>query len=317
MTTLLLLVLAAAGSPAGSAPVQEVPAADTLRGVVVEGRDSVPVPGRTVVLHRVTPDTGMAVDSVRTGPDGRFALPIEAGDGDVLLASTRHEGVLYFGPALHGGTLPSDYRIAVFPTRPAGADPPLSVTRRTIVADPSAGGFEFMDAIEVAGVGDATLVAPPDEAGGPWWEVALPRGVGDVRALPGGVEGPELEVGATSVRVSAPVPAAGQRLVLGYTASGSEPVVFVPERPVERFELVVRGDTATVRVTGLGEGSQLRMERESVLRYGARSLGPGDTVRLVRRAAAGSPGGSRTAAWIAAAVGVLLAVGAGVTWRWS
>ena len=304
MTTLLLLALAAAGTPAGPAPVQEVPAVDTLRGVVVEGRDSVPVPGRTVALHRVTPDTGMAVDSVRTGPDGRFALPVEAGDGDVLLASTRHEGVLYFGPALHGGTLPDAYRIAVFPTRPAGADPSLSVTRRTIVADPVAGGFEFMDAIEVAGAGDATLVA-------------LPRGVDDVRALPGGLEGPELEIGATSVRVSTPVPAAGQRLVLGYTASGSEPVVFVPERPVERFELVVRGDTATVRVTGLGRGRQLRMERESVLRYGARSLGPGDTVRLVRRSAAVGTGRSRTAAWVAAAVGLLLAAGAGLTWRWS
>ena len=124
MTTLLLLGLAAVGLPPGPTPVQEAPTADTLRGVVVEGRDSVPVPDRTVVLHRVTPDTGMAVDSVRTGPDGRFSLPFAARDGDVLLASTRHEGVLYFGPALHGGRLPADYRIAVFPTRPAGAHPP-------------------------------------------------------------------------------------------------------------------------------------------------------------------------------------------------
>ena len=311
MTTLLFLALAAAGP----GPIQEVPV-DTLRGVVVDGRDSVPVPGRTIVLHRVTPDTGMAVDSVRTGPDGRFSFPLDAGEGDVLLTSTRHEGVLYFGPALHGGSVPSGYRIEVFPTRPAGADPPLSTSRRTIVASPERGGLEFMDAIEVSGAADVTLVAPRDAAAGPWWEVALPSGVEGVRALPGGVEGPELEIEARRVRVSAPVPAAGQRLVLGYTAARDEPVVFVPERPVERFELVVRGDSATVRVEGLGEGRELRMGQESVRRYSVRSLGPGDTVRVVVGAGSGG-GSSRTAAWIAAAVGFLLAIGAGLAWRWS
>lgn len=314
MTAVLLLVLAAVG-PAGHAPPQEA-SPDTLRGVVVSGRDSVPVPDRTVVLHRVTPDTGMAVDSGRTGPDGRFAFPLDLGDGDVFLASTRHEGVLYFGGALHGGSVPTDYRIVVYPTRPAGTEQGLSVTRRTIVASPEPDGVRFMDAVEVTGSPDATLVAPSGAAAGPWWSVGLPSGVRDVRALPGGVGSDELEVAPARVRLSAPVPVGGQRLVLGYTSDAGGPVAFTPERPVGRFELVVRGDPDVVRVDGLGEPREVRTGEESVRRYSVSSLGPGDTVRITTSGPAGA-GSSRRAAWLAAAVGVVLALGAGLAWRWT
>lgn len=309
----LLAVLLAAPS---SVAAQDAPL-DTLRGSVVTGDDSVPVPGRTVVLHRIGPDTGMAVDSARTDAGGRFAIPYRRRGDEVVLASTRHEGVLYFGPALHGPETGGRYRIRVYPTRSTGSDRGLSVARRTVVVSREGEGLQFMDAIDVAGDADTTLVGPGGPGGSTWWRLLLPSGVRDVRLLPGGVGAEAVEVGEEEVRLSAPVPATGQRVLLGYAATDG-PVELSPERPIGRFEVVVRGDRPGVRVEGLGEGRSTRIGERTVRRYAARDLAASDTVRisLVSAGPGGAGGGSR-AAWIAAAAGLVLAAGAALTWRWS
>lgn len=311
MKKALLLALAAAAVPTAAALADRQAPPDTLRGLVVLGEDSVPVGGETVVLHRVTADTGMAVDSVVSDASGRFALPIDAGSEAVFLASVRHEGVLYFGPALHDLPQADGYRIAIFPSRPAGPDDGVTVVRRTIAAGRENGTLAFVDAIDVRGRDDATLVAPSHSAGG-WWELSLPVGVGDVRAMPGGIGPEELEVGPGTLRLSAPIPASGQRVVVSYSASGAGPVTFTPDRPVGRFELVVRAPASRVRVEGLGEGRSIGSEGGEIRRWSARRIGPGDTVRVV---AAEPAGGARPGAWIAAAIGVVLAAGAVVAWR--
>lgn len=312
-TALLLAVVVGAATAVDG----QAPRPDTLRGVVFTGDDSLPVPGRTVVLHRITPDTGMAVDSVRTRGDGRFAIPFRRGPGDVVLASVRHEGVLYFGPALHGPRTVDDYRIRVYPTLSADSDRGLVVARRTLVVSSEGDRLRFMDAVDVSGSPDATLVGPEGPDGGAWWRVSLPDGVGDVRVLPGGVGADAVEIGPDAVRLSAPVPASGQRVLLGYTAPVGAAVVVSAERPIRRLEVVVRGDQPEVRVEGLGEARPTRTGERSVRRYSARDVTGADTVRIVlARSGGGAAGeGGPTAAWIAAALGLLFAIGAALTWR--
>lgn len=292
------------------------PTPDTLRGVVVSGSDSVPVPRQTVVLHRIGPDTGVAVDSARTDDDGRFVIPFRRTEGEVVLATARHQGVLYFGRALHGTGEPGEYRIRVYPTRAAGSDRALSVARRTVVVSRDGDRLRFMDAIDVSGDPDATLVGPAGSDGDPWWRLSLPAGARDVRVLPGGVAEEAVEIGAGEVRLDAPVPATGQRVLLGYAAPAGEGLSLAAGRPVGRMEVLVRGDGRGVRVEGLGVGRSTRVEGGSVRRFSARGLTGADTVRI-----APGPGAERTASggvpigvWIAAGLGLLLALGAAMTW---
>lgn len=313
-SVLLLPVAALLAAPLAMYGQQRAP--DTLRGVVVSGSDSVPVPRQTVVLHRIGPDTGMAVDSVHTDDDGRFALPVRRAEGEVVLATARYQGVLYFGRALHGTAEAGEYRIRVYPTRSAGSDPALAVARRTVVVSREGDRLRFMDAIDVSGDSAATLVGPDGSDGVPWWRLSLPAGARDVRVLPGGVAEEAVEIGPGEVRLTAPVPATGQRVLLGYAAPTGEGLILAAGRPVARMEVLVRGEDPGVHVEGLGVGRSTRMDGRSVRRFSARDLTAEDTVRIAPGPGAGhtASGGVPSGVWIAAGIGLLLALGAAMTW---
>ncbi|MFW6010700.1 MAG: hypothetical protein ACOC9H_02160, partial [Gemmatimonadota bacterium] len=105
-----------------------------LEGRVVRGADSVALADRTVVLHRVGPDSGFAVDSVASAVDGgfSFSLPVVGDSGTVHVVSARHEGTLYFGPVIHGSSPPSPYVVTVYDTAVVEGDESLTVPRRTL-----------------------------------------------------------------------------------------------------------------------------------------------------------------------------------------
>ncbi len=313
-SVLLLPVAALLAAPVAMSGQQR--ASDTLRGVVVSGSDSVPVPRQTVVLHRIGPDTGVAVDSARTDEDGRFAIPVRRAEGEVVLATARYQGVLYFGRALHGTAEPGEYRIRVYPTRSAGSDRALVVARRTVVVSREGDRLRFMDAIDVSGDSAATLVGPDGSDGVPWWRLSLPAGARDVRVLPGGVAEEAVEIGQGELRLTAPVPATGQRVLLGYAAPAGEGLRLAAGRPVGRMEVLVRGEDPGVQVEGLGVGRSTRMDGRAVRHFSARDLTAEDTVRIAPEPGAGraASGGVPRGVWFAAGIGLLLALGAAMTW---
>ena len=57
-----------------------------------------------VVLHHVSDGEQGEVDSVRVGEEGSFSFTLprapDPGRSDIYFASVRHDGVLYFGPAI-------------------------------------------------------------------------------------------------------------------------------------------------------------------------------------------------------------------------
>lgn len=305
----LLPIGLVAATPGGQGTADTV----VLEGRVVRGADSVPAAGRTVVLHRVSADSGTAVDSVSAGPDGRFAFRLAPTEGVVHIASARYDDVLYFGPAVHGDRVPRDYTVRVWEAREATVADTVRIRRRTLVLTPSGGPLEVMDVVDAFARSDRTLT-PPRGEDGPWWGVELPSGARDVRVLPGGVDGDAIRIADGRARASASVPPRGLRLVLGYRLPEGHTLALGPDPRVEGLEVVVRGRAGEVEVGGLESAGSSTVEGRDVHRWVSRGA-VDDTVRVTAAGPEAGSGGVPAAAWIAAGAGVLLLAGAVTAWR--
>lgn len=292
--------------------------AEELTGRVVLGPDSTSVPGQTVVLHRVTADTGMAVDSATTGADGRFSLPLRGGSGDVFVVSARYAGVLYFGPAVHGVSPAEDYRVAVYEPREIGPADTLRLSSRALVLTPGRGGVSVTDVVQASGPADRTLVGRVPAAGQgarePWWSLRLPEGARNVAVLPGGIGSRQVELASGEARLSAPVPPTGVRVVLGYEVPRGGDLRLQTRHPVDHLEVVVRQDVAGVTVEGLEGSEEVTSGQHRYRRHSARRVEAGRTV-TVAVAGTGATDGVPRATWIAAGLGLLFAAGAALAWR--
>lgn len=299
-----------------------------------------------MVLHRVTPDTGYAVDSARTAADGGFHFRLPPGDtaGSVFLATTRYAGVLYSGPAIHGRDVPAGYRVVVYPVRTVARPDSVALERRVLVLRTDSAGLRVVDLIEMAGDSAWTLAAaddrgavapgdrrpsasgggsaPDDTTGstGPAasgadgaWSVGLPAGARDVRVVPGAGAAEEVRIEDGTARVRAVIPPGGQRLVLDYRLPAEAPAELTLRRPVRRLEVWVEGDGTAVTVEGLSATDSVRLEGRAFRREGADDLAAGRTVRIVP--GGGGSGSSTTLGWLAIGLGALLALAALFTWR--
>lgn len=311
---LVAVLLAVPAAPASPQPAPaDTAAPDTLflEGRVLRGDAGAPVPDQTVVLHRVAPEGGRAVDSVRTGTGGGFAFRFVPAGSVVHLATARYDGVLYMGPAVHGGRVPDEYAVRVWEARPAGPADTVRIRRRTLVLTPGEGDLRVMDVVDASAGAERTLSAPGGE-GRPWWGVRLPDVARDVQVLPGGVEAGAVQVDGGRARVSASIPPRGVRLVLGYRVPDGRSLVLDPGPTTGRLEVVARGTPDELTVEGLRSAGTSTVQGREVRRW----VSPGTGAGPVRITAAGPAGGGvPAAAWIAAAVGLLAAVGAFWSWR--
>lgn len=236
----------------------------------------------TVVLHRVAGDFSGEVDSVGTGPDGLFQLPLPAASGmgdEVFFATFRHQGILYFGPAItelpeSGGS----YVIQAYPALSAGPGTgPLLQVRNIILARPESGnGWVVADAFELRNAAPATLVAGDT---GATWSHSLPPEAADLEVgrsdLPPGMAG----FRDGRVRVSAPIPPGENVYVFRYTIAGDE--FSIPlEAAAGSMELLVREPAGDLAVDGLAAAEGVELEGVRYRRYAGRDLAP-STVRVI------------------------------------
>lgn len=303
------LFAAPPGPGAGARPLQDAPA---LEGRVVLGADSSALAGQTVVLHRVTTDSGFAVDSAVTADDGTFRLPLPArADGTpVHIVSARYGGTLYFGPVIHGGEPPDPYLVAVYDTASATSGGSLTVRRRTLALMTDATGTRVLDVVEVSNATGRTLVGR--EPGAPWWRVSLPSGAIDHGVLPGGIGPEHVAFGPDEARVSASVPPSGQRLVLGYSLPSSGAFTLGLTHPVASLEVVHRGVGSVHPGGGLEVAEPAVSEGRRFERLLGGDLAAGDTVGWELVGASTGAGG--TAAWVLLGLSGVLAVAAWIAW---
>lgn len=311
-SVLLLLAAAAAAFPPApeAAAGQQAPALD---GRVVLGSDSTPVSGAEVALHRIAGSSGGVVGRDTTAADGRFRLaaPAPPDSGELYLAATRYRGVLYFGPAYRGQEPPpSPYRIRVFESAPLPSPDSLPVSTRHLILRPSGDGrWGVTDLIEVRNDSDRTWTAR--EGRRAVWSAELPEEAADAAVAEAGLSRGEVSVGGGRVRVASTVSPGAQRVAVEYTLPGDQAVTLRARHPVERLEVLVRGEGTPVASGRLTPAGPVRFRGEVFERFSATDLPPGSELTFT----VGGEGGGGLLPWLFVGLGVALLAAAAVAWR--
>jgi hypothetical protein len=297
----LFLYASGAGAQALAKPV--------LQGRVLLG-DSVLRDGR-VVVHHVSAESQGQVDSTRIRPDGTFSVQLpsmpDSTHHEIYFASVRHDGILYFGPAL---TVPiqldSTYEIRTWDTTVVAKEgAPLTIEVRNIFLEQdSTGTWQITDLFQLRNDGKRTLVAAP---GGIVWRYPLATGAtnaevaptGDVAADAMGFEGGDLVVRAPlspgkrlfAIRYDVPDPYLQLRLP-GIT---------------EHLDILVREPAPPLDAPGFTAMDRIQLEAGTTYRrYAATQIRDG-SVKLTR----GKPPQSPPVRWYAVVLSMILA-GAGL-----
>ena len=266
----------------------------------------------TVVLHQVSAFFTGQVDSARVGADGRFTLALPgpmAGEGgaagEVYFASTRYQGVLYFGgPVTEPADLEGVYRIRAYPTQGARAEAPLPVrVRNTFVQRPASGaGWEVTDLFEIENRGASTIVA--SEEGAAWSHPLPPEGEGfQVGSSDLNPEAASFSGGR--VHTSAAIPPGEAVYLFRYRIPGD--AFTLPLTPgTASMELLFREPAGELEVSGLAGVGPVEMEGGTFRRFAGRDLA--SSVVTVAPASVFNPSGTIP---VVAAILLLALTGAG------
>lgn len=279
----------------------------SLEGRVISGADSAAVGPLAVELHRVGPEGGAVLDSVRAGADGRFRFRIDTAGaaGSLFLAAVRRDGVVYFGPALHAGSTSEEpYRVVVYDT--AAATGPVGgarVTLRHVVVSPAGPDLvEVAEIFDVVGTGDRAWVPGPDSVA--VFRAPLLAGVRSWEPLEGGLPARALRVADGALEVRAALSPAGFRAGIAYLASGPDLVIPV-EHPTERLDVILVG-AEPGRVEGLVPAEAPPMAAGGrARRFVGSGLAPGDRIRVEVAVPASSRG--RVILWVGIGLALLAA----------
>ncbi len=136
-----------------------------------------PVGGARVVLHRVAEAAQGPVDSMVTGPDGRFRFSLVPDTSALHLVSARHHGIEYFSTPLD--KLVTDQAVLTVVVNDTASSTPVVISARHVVI-PRAGDDgtrEVLDLVLLANAGIRTRVAP-DSLGASWTGPLPPRSEG-------------------------------------------------------------------------------------------------------------------------------------------
>ena len=297
----VLLFLLATAAP-GALTAQEEVDAVLLGELFVGGR---PADSGTVVLHRITPEEAGDIDSIFVGADGRFRLELPnlpvPGSGEVFLASTRYQGVLYAGtPITDALQLDSLYTIRAYPSvaAPAGGLV-FPVSRREVWVDEGPFGWQVTDVLEIRNAEAATRV--PGAEDGTVWRYPLPAGAIGGRILQVGPSQGRARVDGTTLVASNPVVPADNYYVVQYDL---ESIEFDLPLPGETglIQVMVREPAPAIRVEGLARQPPEQLEGGTTfMRWAGQTLRDQSiSIRL------GDEGGPTVLVWTSLAFALLL-----------
>lgn len=294
---LLLVLLAHPATAAG-----QVEAEPVLRGRVLVA--DTPMATGTVVLHRITAETQGELDSIPVGPDGAFSFELpsvpDEGRSEMYFASTRHQGVLYFGGAVTTAVqLDSLYEIQAYDTlvvsEPQGRTLPVPV--RNVFFEEEGGAWRVTDLIQVRNDTPRTLVSLGD---GVVWRYPLPEEAtsptlgGDF--IPGSSE---FQDGHLVVHSALPP---GERVfVIRYLVPSPYVTLPLPGR-TEVLEVLFREPAPPVTVPALETGLQVELEPGSTYRRFSGSDLSDARIRIVE----GEEEGGLPVRWVAVFLALLL-----------
>jgi hypothetical protein len=230
----------------------------------------------TVVLHYLTGGGQGQLDSMRLSPAGTFSFALpgvpDPGRSDVYFASVRHDGVLYFGPAITAAVqLDSLYEVHTYDTlvAPAGGAT-LAVQSRSIFFEPDSAGWRVTDLFQLRNDASRTIVTRPD---GRVWSHPLPIEARDVSTGEGelAVDAADFENGQLVVRAALPP---GERLfVVRYRVES--PIIDIPNaQTAEAIDVLIREPAPPLEVEGLTLLDRIELEAGSTyIRFTGTEIG--------------------------------------------
>jgi hypothetical protein len=294
-----------------SGPLQEEVQA-ALEGQVLRAGE--PMQGARVVLHRVSADEAGELDSIPSGPEGGFrfdlpGLPDPGSGGQVYFASVRHQGILYFGPAITRPVqLDSLYTIRIYDTvtaAPGGAVLPIQV--RYLILESAPEGWQVTDLFEIRVPEDGTVVA---REGDVTWRHPLPAGAvelddaGQEVALAPDADPGQPRVDGGSVVVGRPLSPGARQFLIRYRVPTLDGLEIPFTVPVDEVELMIREPVPDLTMTGLAPVETVETEPGVTYRRFTGSLS-GPTVVAIQSA----PEAFRLPLeWTAVALALLLAI---------
>ncbi len=254
-----------AGRPAGASAGPLAVAAG--RVVLPQPRDTVPVPGVRVMLHRVGRAVQGPIDSTTAGAGGRFRFRFRTDTSALYLLSARYGGIEYFSPPVHTGVGAADtaLQLVVFDT--SSTAPVEAAARHIVVPRPGADGTRsVLDLIVLRNTGRLARVAP--DSSHPSWRMVLPAGTGDMEVGEGDVSPDAIARAGDTVKVLAPLSPGEKQISLDYTVLPVRGRIVFPVGP-DSGEVNLLVEERDGRVTGgtLALADSQQIEGRSFLRY--------------------------------------------------
>ncbi len=297
---LICLMVAAAPAVGQSASFDELTGRVTL--------EEAPIGGVPVELHRVTSATSGVIDRTVTDAAGGFHFrlpPLDTTGFTVFFTTAEHGGVRYFGRPLHPNDDPDDYRVAVFDTTSAPAEPPR-LTRRDLVLMPqNDGSWEVNEIVRFTNAGTRTVVSA---SGMPTAEVDLPAGATDFEAGDGDAPADQVQRMGDRVLLLLPLIPGERELFFRYRLASRPSRTEIAMRvPTDTMNLFVRQPSPRLTVDGLSLAEIVEVESERFLRFSSSGDAAGGPVAIQWQS--GGPPVSPITAAVALTVMVLLVGG--------
>lgn len=212
-------------------------------------KSMLPVVGAWVTLHRVGSDAQGPVDSLRSGPDGRYTFHyhITGRTDAVYFVAASYDGIAYFSSALTKPRVTGpDAEITVFDT--TSGPVPLHIRGRHIVvsAPGSDGTRQVVEIYELTNDSTVTRIAPDDAH--PTWTATLPPDAGDFAVGQSDVSPRAISMDSGQVRVTAPFAPGLKQLSFGFTLPAKDFPLTIPIlRPATVLEVLAEEPNTTVK----------------------------------------------------------------------
>lgn len=254
------------------------------RVVHVTGADSIPVVGRTVILHRVSLVEAGPVDSGVTDRSGRYTLRDAARDTTAnYVVSVEHDGIAYFSEPLDSASQPNASAAPLFVYDTSSTTPPIILRERHLVirAPSEDGSRRVIELLVLENRGVTTRVAA--DTSQPVWEGAIPPVALQFQVGESDMSAEAVSRRDDAVAVTAPIPPGDRQLLVSYVIPSTARALPIPiDQPIERFNVLLEDTAAAVEGPVILQGME-ELEQLSFRRYAAQNIGAQTnvTVRFV------------------------------------
>jgi hypothetical protein len=223
--------------------------------------------------------------------------------GDIYFASVRHQGVMYFGPAITQAIeLDSAYVIQAYDTLLAPSQGmEVALEGRYLFFEPQGDAWTVTDLFQLRNDVDRTIVARPD---GRVWTYPLPPAASDVVTGENEMSADVITFDSGSLVVRGALPPGLREFVVRYTVPS--PAVSIPTPGTTALlDVLVREPAPVLDVTGLEPAESMQTESGATYRvYQGENLGAGSVVITLGEETSPPP-----VQWIAVILATILAVG--------